>query len=105
MRLGLTVRKLVVLGNNLNCQICFAGEAVSMEGKVKYEDMVQLLSCMNCGEMCVPPISQCRKGHLYCITCKATNRTCKVCKQTMVDSPNIALDRLLSFIALPCKFG
>jgi len=83
----------------------FNGEAISMEGKVKYEDLLQLLSCMGCEEMCVPPMTQCRKGHLYCQTCKACNRTCKVCKQTMVEAPNIALDKLLSFIALPCKFG
>ena len=84
---------------------CFVGETVSLEGKVNYKDLLQLLSCTSCEELCVPPITQCRKGHLYCITCKASNRACKVCKQTMVDAPNIALDKLLSFIALPCKFG
>ena len=83
----------------------FVGEAISMDGKVKYEDMLQLLSCMNCSDMCVPPVTQCRKGHIYCMNCKASKRTCMVCKQTMVEAPNIALDKLLSFIALPCKFG
>jgi len=82
----------------------FNGEAVSMEGMVQYEDLVQMLSCVQCGELCCPPTTQCKKGHLYCSDCKAKNRTCKVCKQMLLDTPNMAFDKLLSFIALPCKF-
>ena len=84
----------------------FTGESVELDGKVKYEDLLQLLSCVNCTEMVDTPVSHCRKGHLCCSSCRANMRTgCKVCKQTMVENPNIAMDRLLSFIALPCKFG
>ena len=30
---------------------------------------------------------------------------CRVCQQTFLDSPSLGLDRLLSLLALPCKYG
>ena len=49
------------------------------------------------------------QGHLYCPACRAAvARTCKLCKQAVTTEAashqeNIALERLLSLIALPCK--
>jgi hypothetical protein len=48
-----------------------------------------------------------RKGHVYCLSCKADKKTlqCATCKQTFVDAPNLALDRMVRLIAVPCKYG
>ena len=47
-------------------------------------------------------ISSSFSGHIYCRICKKEN-VCKVCKQTFVDSPNLALERIIRLISLPCK--
>jgi len=93
-----------------NCQEYeskFNDHIISSEGKLRYEAMLQLLTCCHCDHLASTPMSQCRKGHVYCKSCKVDNKitTCKVCKQTFVDAPNVAFDKLVTFIALPCKYG
>jgi len=81
----------------------FTGEEREMEGLVDREALLALVTC-SCGCFCHPPVAQCRKGHIFCRECWSANRrTCTRCKQTVVDSPNIALDRLMSLMALPCS--
>ena len=69
--------------------------------------MLTLLTCTECEQMSRPPLVQCRKGHVYCKSCKTDNKivTCRICKQTFVDAPNVAFEKLVTFIALPCKYG
>ena len=45
-------------------------------------------------------------GHVICRGCKTEAKltSCKICKQTFVDAPNIVLEKLISMIALPCRF-
>ena len=31
--------------------------------------------------------------------------SCKICKQTFVDAPNQALEKMVGLIGLPCKYG
>jgi len=80
---------------------------VSTEGLMKYEEMLKTLKCGHCAQTTCPPLLQCRKGHLYCRSCKVDNKIiqCNTCKQTFVDAPNLALDNLVRLIAVPCKFG
>ena len=66
-------------------------------------DLLHHLTCSSCTLLVAPPVAQCRKGHLYCRNCR-NNNSCKICKQTFVDAPNIALEKILSLIALPCKY-
>ena len=83
------------------------GAPTSSTGLVQYEDMLALLTCLQCGELVSPPVVQCRKGHLYCSSCKASHHllSCRICKQTFVDAPNQALEKMVTFIGLPCKYG
>ena len=78
-----------------------------MAGLVKHEDMLSLLTCLHCGQLVSPPLAQCRKGHLYCASCKTAHRltSCRICKQTFVEAPNQALEKMVTLIGLPCKFG
>ena len=45
-------------------------------------------------------------GHVICKACKVEAKitSCKICKQTFVDAPNVVLEKLISMIALPCRF-
>lgn len=81
-------------------------DVVSMDGLFKYEDLVGLLSCGMCGKFCGQSIVQCRKGHVICRACKTEQKvtSCKECKQTFVDAPNVVLEKLVNMIALPCRF-
>ena len=82
----------------------FQGVVREMEGVVDREGLVELITCP-CGHLCLPPVSQCRKGHIYCRDCWASNsRTCPRCKQTLVEGTNPALDRLMAMVALPCRY-
>ena len=79
---------------------------VTMDGLLKYDDLVALLSCSLCGKFCGDNLLQCRKGHVICRVCKNGNKitSCKTCKQTFVDAPNVVLEKMISMIALPCRF-
>merc|ERR1711997_422735 len=79
---------------------------VAMDGLLKYEDLMALLTCSQCQKFCGNSIVQCRKGHVLCKGCKAEGKitSCKICKQTFVDAPNLVLEKLISMIALPCRF-
>ena len=81
-------------------------DVVSMDGLFKYEDLVGLLTCGMCNKFCGQTLIQCRKGHVICKGCKANNKvsSCKVCKQTFVDAPNVVLEKVINMIALPCRF-
>lgn len=85
----------------------FTGETVPLEGKLEEKLFLETLSCQSCGELCGPPLLHCRKGHLYCSHCRASsNRTCRTCKQAVGgETPYNALDKLLSLIALPCRYS
>ena len=83
------------------------GETVSVEGKLDVKLFLETLSCQSCGEVCGPPLSYCRKGHLYCSACRtSSNRTCRICKQAVgTETPFNGLDKLVSLIALPCRYS
>jgi len=79
------------------------GSPISSTGLICYSDLMQMLTCPSCSCTVSPPVSQCRKGHLYCRDCRTNS--CRICKQTFVDAPNLALEKIISLIALPCKYG
>ena len=81
-------------------------QSVNMDSLFKYEELVGLLSCGICEKYCGANLVQCRKGHVLCKGCKAEGKitSCKICKQTFVDAPNLVLEKLISMIALPCRF-
>ena len=74
-------------------------------GKICYSDVLHLLTCPVCASLVSPPVTQCRRGHLYCSDCSASTQSCLICKQAWLDTPNVALDRIIGLIALPCKYG
>ena len=47
-----------------------SGVSSDISGLVQYEDLLTLLTCLHCNCLVSPPVAQCRKGHLYCLSCK-----------------------------------
>ena len=84
-----------------------SGVAISSTGLIQYSDLLLVLTCPSCSQAVSPPVSQCRKGHLYCRDCRTNNKiiSCRICKQTFMDAPNMALEKIMTLIALPCKYG
>merc|ERR1712215_650368 len=85
----------------------FTGQVIPSCGLVQYEELVQQLTCLLCNQVVTTPLAQCRKGHLYCKECRINNKivSCKVFKQTFPEGPNIALEKILSLLAFPCRYG
>ena len=81
------------------------GRGAGGSGKICYSDVLHLLTCPACSSLVSPPVTQCRRGHLYCSDCSATSQSCLICKQGWLEAPNVALDRIIALIALPCKYG
>ena len=80
-----------------------AGCSVANDGLVLMSQLQEELQCCHCMSLVCMPILQCRKGHLCCSGCRKEN-SCRICKQTFMETQNAALERLLSFIHLPCKY-
>ena len=80
-----------------------SGCSIVNDGLVMMTQLQEELQCCLCSETVQWPLLHCRKGHICCSKCRREN-SCRICKQTFVDTQNAALDRLLSFIQLPCKY-
>ena len=74
-------------------------------GKICYEDVLHLLTCPGCSSYVSAPVTQCRRGHVYCRECSQSLATCTLCRQGWVDTPNNTLDNIIKLIAIPCKYG
>ena len=74
-------------------------------GKICYDDVLHLLTCPMCTCLVSAPVTQCRRGHLFCRDCAKTLSNCSLCHQPWVETPNNTLDKIINLIALPCKYG
>ncbi|KAL1439413.1 hypothetical protein MTO96_010232 [Rhipicephalus appendiculatus] len=68
------------------------------------DSMLSLFECPVCLDSVLPPIVQCRNGHLVCATCRANVDTCPVCREQLDDIRNLALERIAERVKFPCKF-
>ncbi|XP_042891625.1 serine/threonine-protein kinase pakA-like [Penaeus japonicus] len=73
---------------------------------VEYEDLLKLFICSGCQITMVPPLHQCRKGHLVCNTCRASlKQVCPVCRQRFAESTNLMMEQVCQLIKFPCRFS
>ncbi|MPC44444.1 E3 ubiquitin-protein ligase sina [Portunus trituberculatus] len=62
---------------------------------VEYEDLLKLFCCSGCQSFMVPPLHQCRKGHLVCNSCRfSLKQACPTCKQRFADSTNLMMEQV-----------
>ena len=71
---------------------------------VDYEAQVKLFTCPACKDYLIPPIPQCRRGHVICSNCKVNLKgSCPQCKQTFIETPNLMMEKMAATIKFPCK--
>lgn len=71
---------------------------------VSEDSMLSLFECPVCSDSVLPPIVQCRNGHLVCSSCRENVDTCPVCREQLDDIRNLALERIAEKVKFPCKF-
>lgn len=62
------------------------------------------LECPVCARITLPPIMQCRNGHIMCNTCRNKVRDCPVCREADIDVRNIFAENAVVFLTIPCDF-
>ncbi|XP_069354805.1 uncharacterized protein [Maniola hyperantus] len=67
--------------------------------------LLRLLECPVCLECMEPPMSQCRRGHLVCVRCRARLAGCPVCRTTFSSVRNRAMEGVAEILRYPCRHG
>jgi len=68
------------------------------------DDLRQNLECPVCGRISVPPIMQCRNGHVTCNQCRLKVQSCPMCREIDIDIRNLFAEKAVTFMSLPCEF-
>merc|ERR1711971_763964 len=84
------------------------GVASDCRGLVQYEDLLSLLTCLQCRCLVSPPVAQCRKGHLYCLSCKSENTAVEQLQDLQADvcgraQPGVGEDGGVDRVALQVR--
>lgn len=62
------------------------------------------LECPVCSQIALPPIMQCRNGHITCNKCRLKVRDCPVCRETDTDIRNLYAEKSIHFLSIPCDY-
>ncbi|XP_069675847.1 E3 ubiquitin-protein ligase sina-like [Periplaneta americana] len=65
--------------------------------------LTKLLVCPVCYEYMVPPLMQCRRGHMVCVDCKSSFTSCPTCRSKFVNMRNRAMEDVAYNLIYPCK--
>lgn len=65
-------------------------------------NLVSILECPVCLDFMVPPIYQCSKGHIVCMTCRPKLILCPTCRARFADR-NLAMEKVAERLMYPCK--
>jgi len=66
------------------------------------------MECPICERIALPPIMQCRNGHIVCNTCRHKVRDCPVCREADIDVRNLFAEKAILYLPIPCinkQFG
>uniref|UniRef100_H0Y0B7 E3 ubiquitin-protein ligase n=1 Tax=Otolemur garnettii TaxID=30611 RepID=H0Y0B7_OTOGA len=64
-----------------------------------------LLECPVCFDYVLPPIHQCRQGHLVCISCRQKLTSCPTCREPLGSIRNLVMDKVAYSLTFPCKYA
>ncbi|XP_047985872.1 uncharacterized protein LOC125226073 isoform X2 [Leguminivora glycinivorella] len=67
--------------------------------------ILRLLECPVCMEWMEAPITQCRRGHLVCGTCRKRLDACPVCRTPFSSVRNRAMEDVAGVLRYPCRHG
>ena len=69
------------------------------------EDMASLLECPYCFEIPLPPVYQCKTGHMICNNCRKNVIKCGICEAEMTDTRNFFYESLFEKTTFVCKYA
>ena len=75
------------------------------EAVLLYEDMKQRLECPVCCKISLPPVMQCRNGHVTCNNCRIKVRSCPMCREVDIDIRNLFAEKAVSYMTITCEFS
>jgi len=86
-----------------------AGPSVPLEkdlvaSVVLPDDLKQNLECPVCARISLPPIMQCRNGHVTCNPCRLKVQSCPMCREIDIDIRNLFAEKAVTFMSIPCEF-
>ena len=67
-------------------------------------DWLQHFEYPCCYEYILPPIWQCKQGHLICTSCKNKVLSCPTCRGTLDTIRCLALEKISESLQFPCKY-
>jgi len=68
------------------------------------EDLKANLECPVCARISLPPIMQCRNGHVTCNPCRIKVQSCPMCREIDIDIRNLFAEKAVTFMSIPCEF-
>ncbi|XP_053435033.1 E3 ubiquitin-protein ligase SIAH1-like [Nycticebus coucang] len=68
-------------------------------------DLASVFECPVCFDYVLPPILQCRRGHLVCNNCRAKLTSCPTCWGPLGSIRNLAMEKVASSVLFPCKYA
>merc|ERR1712179_858510 len=57
------------------------------------DDLKQNLECPVCARISLPPIMQCRNGHVTCNPCRLKVQSCPMCREIDIDIRNLFAEK------------
>merc|ERR1712002_561535 len=58
------------------------------------DDLKQNLECPVCARISLPPIMQCRNGHVTCNPCRLKVQSCPMCREIDIDIRNLFAEKV-----------
>jgi len=68
------------------------------------DDLKQSLECPVCARISLPPIMQCRNGHVTCNPCRLKIQSCPMCREIDIDIRNLVGEKAVTHLAIPCEY-
>jgi len=68
------------------------------------DDLKQNLECPVCTRISLPPIMQCRNGHVTCNPCRLKVQSCPMCREIDIDIRNLFAEKAVTFMSIPCEY-
>ncbi|XP_023714491.1 E3 ubiquitin-protein ligase SIAH1A, partial [Cryptotermes secundus] len=65
--------------------------------------IASLFECPVCLDYILPPISQCKNGHLICSNCRPKMTRCPTCRARLGNIRCLGMEKVASTVMFPCK--
>ena len=78
---------------------------IKPEASQLFDDMKQRLECPVCCKISLPPVMQCRNGHVTCNNCRLKVRSCPMCREVDIDIRNLFAEKAVSYMTITCEYS